>query len=99
MIPVGEAPLYHDERDWCRLVQNKHRLDPLLVGSLLNMLEKAMTEAGRPLERTYVRRWNADGDPIGPDQRMSVEAGYALERVCERVRKALDLAIEEEVGR
>lgn len=93
MTTKTAEPLLHDEREWRGMLERRHGLSPLLVGSILEFLAKAGTCAGVPLERTCRRRYNAEGEPIGPEMRISNEAGYFLADACVLVREALDESV------
>jgi len=61
----------------------------LLCDDVLRVLDEKLTEAGSPMVRTYVRRYNAAGEGIGPDLGIRSCDAELFYRVYDRVLTAI----------
>ena len=68
----------------------------LLNGEILETLAKDLEELGYPMVRTYVRRYNAAGEGIGPDMRIRECDAQLYYRVRERVLVAIERGADQQ---
>ena len=61
----------------------------LLCDDVLRLLARKLEEAGSPMVRTYVRRYNAAGEGIGPDMGIRSCDALLFYRVYDRVLTAI----------
>jgi hypothetical protein len=61
----------------------------MLQFDVLELLARKLKEAGSPMVRTYVRRYNAAGDGIGPDMGIRSCDALLFYRVYDRVLTAI----------
>jgi hypothetical protein len=61
----------------------------LLCDNVLRLLDEKLTAAGSPMVRTYVRRYNAKGEGIGPDLGIRSCDAELFYRVYDRVLTAI----------
>ncbi len=64
-------------------------LDVLTIGCLQEVLERMAGEQGKPFRVVSTLRWNAEGEPIGPDSRIDLASAEVLIRAAERVADVL----------
>ena len=76
----AQPPQMLDERDWTHTS---------LQMAALEILARKLKEAGSPMVRTYVRRYNAAGDGIGPDLGIRSCDALLFYRVYDRVLTAI----------
>jgi hypothetical protein len=88
----------HDERDWLNMVAARTNLDALTIGSLQRWCEQQLvSELGITGVRTVESQWNDDGEPIGPEIRISYRFARMVQAVATEVAAARNAAIDVEL--
>jgi len=95
VVEVTTATLEHRENCLCSKAEREQppvMLDERCVAILpglsfviLERLARQLAEVGTPMVRTYERRYNAGGDPIGPDMGIRHCDAMLFWRVQQRV--------------
>ena len=82
-------------RDLPALMWDERNVSPsLLSDEVLRLLDKNLTEEGSPMVRTCKRRYNAAGDPIGPELRIRACDARLFDRVLDRVLVVIERGAE-----
>jgi len=66
----------------------------LIAFDVLRLLARKLEEAGSPMVRTYVRRYNAAGEGIGPDMGIRSCDAELFYRVYDRVLATIERGAE-----
>lgn len=86
-----------DERNSTSLIARRYELGSVLL--LTDWCESQLAEQGITGVRTYAPRWNGDGEPIGPDMKISLRFEMLLASVAQAMatarREAFDAALEQ----
>lgn len=83
---------YFDTREFDDLARWTVGLDVLTMGEIIRWCETQCARRSIPFETIFERRWNSDGEPIGPRMEISHDAAELVLAVAEAMTTARDAA-------
>jgi len=89
-----DATTWLDARDLRHRVGEVNGVTSSLVQAIEDVIETMASKQGKHFVVSYSPRWNAAGEPIGPDIRIDLASAEVLIRAVERVADVL----REELG-